>query len=86
MPASRAAPAPRAHPGNPWMFPVDGSRLRALRQERGLSRDVLAERAGISADHRGPARTGDTASIAGAGPWPGCRPHWTKTPALITPG
>lgn len=49
MPASRAAPAPPAHEGNPWMMPVDGGRLRALRQARGLSRDVLASRAGISA-------------------------------------
>jgi transcriptional regulator with XRE-family HTH domain len=31
------------------MMPVDGGRLRALRQARGLSRDVLASRAGISA-------------------------------------
>ena len=49
MPASRAAPAPPAHGGNPWTIPVDGSRLRALRQARGMSRDVLARRAGISA-------------------------------------
>jgi DNA-binding Xre family transcriptional regulator len=47
MPAN-SSPVPRARPSQPCMFPIDGARLRALRQERGLSQEVLAERAGIS--------------------------------------
>jgi DNA-binding transcriptional regulator YiaG len=47
MPASTAAPS--THGGSPWTFPVDGARLRALRQKHGLSRQVLARQAGISA-------------------------------------
>jgi transcriptional regulator with XRE-family HTH domain len=45
MPASSATPSG----GNRWTIPVDGARLRALRQKHGLSRAVLARRAGISA-------------------------------------
>jgi transcriptional regulator with XRE-family HTH domain len=37
-----------SHPGRRWFTVLDGHRLRRLRRQRGLSREQLAGRAGIS--------------------------------------
>ena len=41
-------PTPTSRPGQRWFTVVDGRRLRRLRNQRGLSREQLAGRAGIS--------------------------------------
>ena len=47
------------------MIPVDGRRLRALRQERGMSRNALARRSGISASTVARLEQGQSASCRG---------------------
>jgi DNA-binding XRE family transcriptional regulator len=51
--APPSAPAPAAGAGGSaarrWMVIVDGQRLRQLRRQRGLSQEMLADRAGVSA-------------------------------------
>jgi transcriptional regulator with XRE-family HTH domain len=37
-----------SRPGRRWFTVLDGHRLRRLRRQRGLSREQLADRAGIS--------------------------------------
>ena len=49
MPASRAAPAPPAHGATRGRFPSMAAACGRYGRQRGMSRDVLAERAGISA-------------------------------------
>jgi transcriptional regulator with XRE-family HTH domain len=41
-------PTQTSHPGRRWFTVVDGQRLRRLRNQRRLSREQLAVRAGIS--------------------------------------
>lgn len=54
--ASQLEPPPAPVParaggsaGRRWMVTIDGQRLRELRRQRGLSQEVLADRAGVSA-------------------------------------
>ena len=52
QPAPPSAPAPAGAGGSAarrWMVIVDGQRLRQLRRQRGLSQEMLADRAGVSA-------------------------------------
>ena len=41
-------PTQTSHPARRWFTIVDGHRLRRLRNQRGLSQEQLADRAGIS--------------------------------------
>jgi DNA-binding XRE family transcriptional regulator len=52
QPAPPSAPAPAGADGSSarrWMVIIDGQRLRQLRRQRGLSQEMLADRAGVSA-------------------------------------
>jgi DNA-binding XRE family transcriptional regulator len=52
QPAPPSAPAPAGAGGSAarrWMVIVDGQRLRQLRRQRGLSQEMLADQAGVSA-------------------------------------
>jgi DNA-binding XRE family transcriptional regulator len=52
QPAPPSAPAPAGAGGSAarrWMVTIDGQRLRQLRRQRGLSQEMLADRAGVSA-------------------------------------
>jgi hypothetical protein len=51
-------PTQTSHPGRRWFTVVDGQRLRRLRNQRGLSREQLPGRPGIS-----------PATAPRAGPW-----------------
>ena len=52
-----SANAVAARAGRSWTTVLDGTRLRQLRREHGLSQEQLADRAGNQPDYRGQAGT-----------------------------
>jgi DNA-binding XRE family transcriptional regulator len=77
-------PTQTSHPGRRWFTVVNGHKLRRLRNQRGLSQEQLAHRAGISPDtvarlERQPAvpcRSRTLGRLA---------PPWTKNPPASPP-